>query len=44
MQLKDAAYEILKQAGEPLHYNEITDRALDAGILSTSGQTIEPNR
>lgn len=39
MQFKDAAYEILKQAGEPLHYNEITDRALAAGILSTSGQT-----
>jgi restriction system protein len=39
MQFKDAAYEILKQAGEPLHYNEITDRALAKGILTTSGQT-----
>lgn len=39
MQFKDAAYEILKQAGKPLHYNEITDRALKAGILETSGQT-----
>ncbi len=39
MQFKDAAYEILKTAGEPLHYSEITDRALKAGILTTSGQT-----
>jgi len=39
MQFKDAAYEILKAAGEPLHYREITDRALKAGILTTSGQT-----
>ena len=39
MQFKDAAYEILKQAGEPLHYNEITDRALEKDILTTTGQT-----
>jgi hypothetical protein len=26
MQFKDAAYQILIKAGEPLHYNEITDR------------------
>ncbi len=39
MQFKDAAFEILKQANTPLHYNEITDRALKAGILDTSGQT-----
>ena len=25
MQFKDAAYEILKEVGEPLHYNVITD-------------------
>jgi hypothetical protein len=23
MQFKDAAYEILKEAGKPLHYNEM---------------------
>ena len=28
MQFKDAAYEILKQAGGPLHYSEITERAI----------------
>ena len=39
MQFKDAAYEILKQAGKPLHYNEIADRAISAGLLETSGQT-----
>ena len=40
MQFKDAAYEILKQAGEPLHYNEITDRALSAGTLKLIGFVI----
>lgn len=39
MQFKDAAYQILKQAGSHLHYNDITDRALSAGILTTEGQT-----
>jgi hypothetical protein len=39
MQFKDAAYEILKQAGEALRYNEITDRALAEGILTYPGQT-----
>lgn len=41
MQFKDAAYEVLKQAGEPLHYNEIAKRALEAGLLNTRGQTPE---
>jgi hypothetical protein len=39
MQFKDAAYEILKAVGEPLHYNNITDRAIEAGLLSTTGLT-----
>lgn len=39
MKFKNAAYEILKSAGESLHYNEITDRAIEAGILTTTGQT-----
>lgn len=38
MQFKDAAYEILKEAGSPLHYNEITDIALSKGTLETSGK------
>jgi hypothetical protein len=39
MQFKDAAYEILKQANKPLHYNEVTDQAIAAGLLETTGQT-----
>lgn len=41
MQFKDAAYEILKKANQSLHYNEITKRALEAGILDTAGKTPE---
>lgn len=39
MNFLDAAYEILKQAGEPLHFVEITNRALAAGLLDTKGKT-----
>ncbi|MBI5934714.1 MAG: restriction endonuclease [Chloroflexi bacterium] len=39
MQFKDAAYQILKEAGKPLHYSELTDLALNKGILETAGQT-----
>lgn len=39
MQFKDAAYEILKEAGKPLHYNEITNLAQAKGILDTVGLT-----
>jgi len=39
MKFKDAAYEILREVGDPLHYNDITDLALQRGILTTSGQT-----
>jgi len=39
MQFKDAAYKVLKQAGKPLHYNEITERALASNLLETAGQT-----
>ena len=41
MNFLDAAYEVLKQARKPLHYTEITQRALQAGILDTKGQTPE---
>ncbi|MBN1599041.1 MAG: winged helix-turn-helix domain-containing protein [Bacteroidales bacterium] len=36
---KNAAIEILKEAGEPLHYKEITKRALEKGILESEGKT-----
>ena len=39
MGFKDTANEILKETGESLHYNEITDHALKAGMLTMSGQT-----
>jgi restriction system protein len=39
MQFKDAAYEILNSAKQPLHYNEIADQALAAGLLETTGKT-----
>lgn len=39
MNFLDAAYEVLKQARKPLHYTEITQRALRAGFLEPRGQT-----
>ena len=39
MQFKDAAYEILKQANKPLHYNDITNQAITAGLLESTGKT-----
>jgi len=34
---KQSAIEILRKAKTPLHYNEITKQALEAGILETEG-------
>lgn len=39
MNFLDAAYKILSQTKEPLHYTDITSRALQTGILDTKGQT-----
>ena len=36
---RNAAIEILKQSKQPLHYREITRRALEQGILETDGAT-----
>lgn len=41
MQFKDAAFEIIKKAGQPLHYKEIAARAQAAEMLETSGKTPE---
>ena len=38
---KQSAIEILKKAGKPLHYTEITRLALESGILETEGATPE---
>jgi len=39
MKFKDAAYEILKAYENALHYNHITELALEKGILDTAGET-----
>lgn len=36
---KDIAYQILKEAGKPLHYREITDMAIKKGLLKSDGKT-----
>jgi restriction system protein len=41
MTFLDAAYEILRRAGRPLHYTEIANRALTTGLLTPRGQTPE---
>jgi len=38
---KELAYQILKEAGKPLHSKEITKIALDRGWLKTAGKTPE---
>ena len=37
----EAALAVLERAGEPLHYKEITRRALDEGLITSEGQTPE---
>ncbi len=39
MNFLEAAFEILSKAGQPLHFTEITRRALARKILDTRGQT-----
>jgi restriction system protein len=41
MTFLDAAHEILKQVGQPLHYREITKRALEQGFIESKGKTPE---
>jgi len=35
----EAAYHILRQAGAPLHYAEITRRALAQSLITPTGRT-----
>lgn len=37
----DAAEEILREYGKPMHYREIIKIVLDKGLVSTGGQTPE---
>ncbi|MBN1643176.1 MAG: restriction endonuclease [Anaerolineae bacterium] len=39
MTFLEAAYEILREAGEPIHFREITERALQRGLVHTDGKT-----
>lgn len=41
MQFKDAAYIILKKAGQPLHYKEIAARAWQARLLKNRRRALE---
>lgn len=39
MTFLEAAWQVLNQAGEPLHYREITNRAIEHGLVETTGRT-----
>jgi restriction system protein len=39
MTFLEAAWHILNQAAEPLHYREITNRAIEQGLVETTGET-----
>ncbi len=39
MNFLDAAYQVLKEAGKPLHYTEINQRALAQQLITPKGQT-----
>ena len=39
MNALDAAFEVLSEDGEPLHYRELTRRMLDRGLWVTSGRS-----
>ena len=36
---KEIAEEILREAGKPMHYRDITQRALDRSLIKTKGET-----
>jgi len=39
MTFLEAAYQVLKEAGTPLHFREITRRAIDRKLIETEGRT-----
>jgi restriction system protein len=41
MNFLDAAYQVLQQAGRPLHYIEIAARAIEQGLIAPTGKTPE---
>ena len=41
MNVQDAAIQILKEAGKPLHAKEIAERIIEAGLWVAKGKTLE---
>lgn len=41
MNIQDAAVQVLKEAGKPLHTKEITERIIKAGLWTTKSKTPE---
>jgi restriction system protein len=41
MSFSEATLSVLQEAGEPLHYREITRRAFGRGLIQTDGKTPE---
>ena len=41
MNVQDAAIQILKNAGKPLHAKEIAERIIEAGLWIAKGKTPE---
>ena len=41
MNVQDAAIQILKEAGKPLHAKEIAERIIEAGLWVAKGKTPE---
>ncbi|WP_273845132.1 winged helix-turn-helix domain-containing protein [Rubrobacter calidifluminis] len=39
MDFKEAACEVLREVGHPLHYRDITDLAIESGYLESAGRT-----
>lgn len=39
MDFKAAAREVLREVGHPLHYEDITEMALESGYLESAGRT-----
>ncbi|HEV8045400.1 MAG TPA: winged helix-turn-helix domain-containing protein [Rubrobacter sp.] len=39
MDFKEAAREVLREVGHPLHYTDITEIALESGYLESAGRT-----
>ena len=39
MNILDAAYTVLNEVGQPLHYSDITKRVLEKGLWATQGKT-----